>query len=285
MIEPIAENNVGKQDNATLTKAANIMKKYKKKYNDIKNDYQKRTKICEQLGALKFQKVVFKVEKIKYDILQKVCPNFIKYYEKLSDKIVKRKLKKYHSEPRKKEILENHRLNKMLMRKEINRKQNRNYHIDEYLPTSMVHYLEWNKKIHKKGAKVNLAVIPILGVAAVIGFSPAIPFLVMEVGSLLINCQCINIQNYNIYRLKSKEEKLRKIEKRNLANSAKKYNDINKVVSKSFEKKEEIPTPEAIIDNLKTKEELQQLKSLLIKEIYYRNNTTQKNNIKGGHKR
>ena len=150
MIEPIAENNVGKQDNATLTKAANIMKKYKKKYNDIKNDYQKRTKICEKLGALKFQKVVFKVEKIKYDILQKVCPNFIKYYEKLSDKIVKRKLKKYHSEPRKKEILENHRLNKMLMRKEINRKQNRNYHIDEYLPTSMVHYLEWNKKIHKK---------------------------------------------------------------------------------------------------------------------------------------
>ena len=294
MIETIDENNTVKQENINSTKETSIIKKYKKKYNriikkykkkynEIKNDYQKRAKICEKLGALNFQRVVFKVEIKKYTLLKKICPNFVQHYEKFSDKIIKRKLKKYHSDYTKKEIIENYRLNKVLLREEFNRKQNRNYHIDEEIPTSMVHYLEWNKKIHKEGAKINLIAIAILGVATLIGIPSTIPFLAMEVGSLFINFQCINLQNYNIYRIKSKEEKLKKIENSKLNRNSIKYEEIGKVISKSYEK-EKIPTAEDILNNLNTKEELNQLKSLLIREINYRNSETRVDK-KGGYKK
>ena len=38
----------------------------------MKGDYQKKIKQCEKLGALQFQKVVFKVEDIKFKVLKKL---------------------------------------------------------------------------------------------------------------------------------------------------------------------------------------------------------------------
>ena len=44
-----------------------------------KEKYKKKAALCEKLGAKKFQKVVFQVEKMKYKILKKICPNYINF--------------------------------------------------------------------------------------------------------------------------------------------------------------------------------------------------------------
>lgn len=48
----------------------------------------------EKYGALKFQQVVFKVEEIKFKVLKKLCPNFIKYFDKYIDWKKRKKIKK-----------------------------------------------------------------------------------------------------------------------------------------------------------------------------------------------
>ena len=57
----------------------------------------------------------------------------------------------------------------------------------------------------------NAVLIPALGVATALGFGIAIPFLLAEIFSLFINFQCVNIQNYNIYRYKQHEEQMKKL--------------------------------------------------------------------------
>lgn len=48
----------------------------------------------EKLGAVKFQQVVFKVEDIKFKVLKKLCPNFIKHFDKYIDMKKKSQIKK-----------------------------------------------------------------------------------------------------------------------------------------------------------------------------------------------
>lgn len=47
----------------------------------MENNYKKKIKLCEKLGALKFQKAVFKIEEIKYKLIKKLFPNYIKYID------------------------------------------------------------------------------------------------------------------------------------------------------------------------------------------------------------
>ena len=42
-------------------------------------DYKKKIALCEKLGATKFQKVVFKVEELKYKFIKKFLPNYTKW--------------------------------------------------------------------------------------------------------------------------------------------------------------------------------------------------------------
>lgn len=56
--------------------------------------YRKEMKTYEKLGALKFQKVVFSIEKLKFKILKKVSPNFITYFDKYINWQKRRKIKK-----------------------------------------------------------------------------------------------------------------------------------------------------------------------------------------------
>ena len=149
------------------------------------------------------------------------------------------------------------------MRKEFNREQNRNYHLDPNKPTEILHYLNWNKKVHKKGMIKNAVLIPILGVASGLGFWPAIPLLAMEVGSLFINFQCVNIQNCNIYRFKQREETMKKLEERRTKRNIEQYKDAASVVSKAMDKTDDIPSLSQIIDSVKTPEEAAQLKNLI----------------------
>ena len=55
-----------------------------------KEKYNKKIKLYERLGAEKFQNVVFAVEKIKFKIIKKCFPNFLKFYDKQCDKQEKR---------------------------------------------------------------------------------------------------------------------------------------------------------------------------------------------------
>ena len=41
-----------------------------------REDYKKKIALCDKLGAAKFQKVVLKVEELKFKILKNIFPNF-----------------------------------------------------------------------------------------------------------------------------------------------------------------------------------------------------------------
>ena len=123
--------------------------------------------------------------------------------------------------------------------------------------------LNWNKNIHKRGIIINAITIPLLTAATIAGIPLAIPFLIEELASAFINFQCINIQNYNIYRFQEREDTFKKMEARRMANNMQKHGEAAKVISKAMEKTEDIPTMKQIIEGIETKEQLEQLRSLV----------------------
>ena len=129
-----------------------------------KNEYKKKMKLYESFGALKFQKLVFLIEKIKFKVLKKLCPNFIYYFDKYCDWKEKKRVKKAKTEKEIKKIKKQTKKAKMAMRQEWNEEKNRNYHMNPKKPTEIVAYLEWNKNIHKKGLITNAVLIPIIGI-------------------------------------------------------------------------------------------------------------------------
>ena len=151
------------------------------------------------------------------------------------------------------------------MRKEFNREENRNYHMNPNKPTEILHYLNWNKEIHKKGMIKNGIAIPCLATAAILGLWPTvtIPFLAMELGALFVNFQCVNIQNCNIYRYKLREETMQKLEERRTKKNIEQYSEAGAAISRSMEKTDDIPTLTQVIDSIETKEELEQLRRLV----------------------
>lgn len=227
-------------------------------------DYKKKILICEKLGAKRFQKVVFKVEDIKYKVIKAIIPNFPKYYDKICDYKRDKQLKKLHSDITKKKVIDHYRMQKILLRKELVREQNRNYHIDKSKPSEFIKYLEWNKNIHKNGLKKDaiLSAILIIGIAT--GITSVIPLLVMVFGSALINFQCVNIQNYNIYRFKSKEKTIKKLEEKQQKQDIEKYSAAAHVIDKTFSKTKNVPTLEEIVENIDSIEQLEQLRALLL---------------------
>ena len=88
-----------------------------------REEYKKKKKLYKKLGAEKFQGIVFQVESIKFKILKKLCPNYIKYYDKWCDFREKRVLKKATTDLEKEKIKENTKFLKMEMRREFNQKR------------------------------------------------------------------------------------------------------------------------------------------------------------------
>lgn len=265
-----------------ILQTKNRIKSKLTKWNSIEN----KIRIYEKLGATKFQKVVFKVEEKKFKILKKVCPNFIQHYDNWCNRKRDKLLKKYHSEDNQRRIIEYYRSQKLLARKEWIREENRNYHIDQNNPIEFIEYLEWNKQIHKNGLSKNMISIPILSIASACGFTPAVPFLMLELGRAFVNFQCVNIQNYNICRFQQKEEKLKRLQEQKQKRDLKKYGEAAKVIGESLDKTTEIPSLEEIINNIKTPEQLQQLRNLrqAILSTMVINNQIKESNLKGGKK-
>jgi len=233
--------------------------------------YDQKIRLYEKLGAVKFQKVVFKVEELKFKVLKKICPNFIKYFDKFTDFRLKKSLKKAKNEKERKIMIEKSKFTKMAARKEFYQEKNSNYHIDHKRPTEMLKYLELNKDIHKNGLKVNVVMIALSTIAIAAGFSWAIPILIYELLSTGINFECINIQNYNICRYKKIEDALKKREEKRIARNMQEYGKAAEVIKKSVEASESVPSIDEIISNVQNPEQLRQLRALIAQELIDRN--------------
>ena len=230
-----------------------------------KNKLDKKIRLYKVLGAEQFQKVVFAVEKLKFKTMKKVCPNFIKHFDKFCDKKQKRELRKCDNEEDRKQIVRKYKFAKMAMRKEMNTEKNRNYHMDPKAPTEIYQYLEWNKKVHKKGLIKNSVVLPLSVILITMGFYIAIPILIYEIISTAVNFECVNIQNYNICRYKKMQKTLEKREEKNINETIEKYGEATEVIHNSIEQTDSLPSFDEIIANIKTVEQAQQMKEYLKK--------------------
>ena len=226
-------------------------------------------KINEYLGAKVFKKLVFKLEKVKFKITSKVFPNLTSNYEKRLRKNLEKTLKKIDNEDERRRYIASYQENILLSRKENNSKQNRNYHINMENPTEFVKYLKRNKQIHVNGLIRNgiyyLIIIPLIVFGnpffSIIGYT----LFGWNTISTIINFECINLQNYNLKRFELSKEKIRRIKEKKQDLEIKKYGKISEIVSREFCKSDDIPKMEDIVGNITTKEELEQMKSLLLK--------------------
>ena len=236
--------------------------------------YDKKTmERCRKLGALQFQKLVFILERAKYYIVDKFFPNTVDDYIKRLDKRMSKELEKCKDDKEREEIVNKYRFAKLKYKKEINKKENRNYHVDLNNPLEFVKYLEKNKKIHVNGLKSNFIVSVIAIIISILLDNPFPVFMNCLLGyeaiSAIINFECINLQNYNLCRfhdermqrvLKKQEDKKRKDFEKNMGEG-------KKVISKAFSNTDYIPTIDEVIDQITTKEEVQELLNYAKKEL------------------
>lgn len=228
------------------------------------DDYKSKINRCKLLGAEKFQKVVLKVENLKYKTIKFVCPNFLNFYDKICDHKKRREIKKVHSDVNKNMINEKYRRHKMLVHKEFNCEKNINYHMDVNHPSNFIYYLNWNKQIHKRGLIKNVFLISCFCVLSFLNVSFASLLMLLEIGGAFINFQCVNIQNYNIYRFKQNEEKLKRVEKISQERNLKKYGEASRVINKCMTKTDNLPSSDDIVNNVENIEQLQQLRAMII---------------------
>lgn len=231
---------------------------------------EKTFELSKMLGAEKFQKIVFYIEKLKYKIIEKFFPNIDKFYNNWVDKIRDKKLKKCNNELEYKKIIEEYRLKKIRLKKEITTKKNRNYHIDLNKPNEIKEYLELNKKIHAKNLKVNFISIIIIVLLSLFTSNLFINILfVFQVISGIINFQCINLQNYNLCRLENEKTKriLKKIEERNNEYFDKKMKQGAKIIGNSFRQTKDLPSNTDIVNNITSKKEAIELLEYLKREL------------------
>ena len=233
----------------------------------IRDIYNDKEKLYKALGAEWFQKVVLKVEDQKYKFINKFCPNIDKWYDKYCERRVKKLCKKAKTEEERKNIRFIYNYNKMRFKRELVEQKMRNYHMDLNNATEFKKYLLMNKRIHQKGIKANLIKI----VCSII-LTPFIAksylwlvnaYLIYNLIALGINFQCVNLQNYNLYRFQDNEEQLARIESRIKTKNAQQYSQVGKKIYKGLEQSIKCPDPKDLVKSL-NKKELEQLKKLVL---------------------
>ena len=143
--------------------------------------------------------------------------------------------------------------------------------------------LNWNKNIHKRNLIWNSILLPTSIGLSIAGVWPAIPFAIYQVGSTFINFQCVNVQNYNIYRIKRIENRLKQKEAKDLAEKMEKYKDGYQVIGDKIEEKKDIVNIDEIVNSITSIDQLKQIRELLTNEQAKRNiNKVDVTNKKGG---
>ena len=232
---------------------------------ETKEELKRKIERCDKLGAKKFKKVVLKVEKLKFKLLKKVFPNFLKTYEKYCDKKRDKELAKASTDKERRAVADKYRNIKIAMRREWNHEENRNYHEDPNKPTEIIHWLNWNKGVHKKALIANGVTIGALIGSTLLGVPPILAGIGIAYESLsaFINFQCINLQNSHIYRYQRLEDRIKKREESRNKKNVENYGEAAKVYARTLEGNDDVPTIEELISNIRTQEELEQLRALI----------------------
>ena len=240
----------------------------------------KNTRINEILGAKKFQKVVFVVEKVKYKLFDKLFPNLQQDYEKRLDKALDKALKEEPDEEKRRLLLKNYHDKVLASRQESNNKSNRNYHFNKDNPMEFIKYLNSNKKIHINGLIGNgvtyLIAIPLLATGVI---SPLVGGIVLGVNTIhtFINFECVNLQNYNLKRFEKSRKQFEELRIRKQERDLEAYKNVTSVVSSKINSQREIPEVEEVVEGITTKEELEEMRKLLLS--YMPNNSKEKGKV------
>lgn len=245
--------------------------------------YKTKIKIYRLLGAEHFQKLVFKVERLKYRIIDQYSPQIIEWYEDLCNQSYEQTLKNNQSES----DLYNYQLKKLALRKEIAQKQSRNYHYNPNYPTKFIKYIRENRKIHIRGIIIDIIEIVLLIILfpLLIEISPVLFGILSTIAALgfIKDFECINLQNYNLCRFENRKMKikLQQLEEYKLQENSKKLSEGSKVVANTIAKKIEIPTIDEVIEQVTTQKEKEQLVSYAKEHLeYLRENKQEKNKQK-----
>ncbi len=229
-------------------------------------------KLYERLGAKQFQKIVLKLEEIKFKVEKILFPNnkLYKITEKRLEKKKQKELKRAKNEEQQKEILNIYKYRKLKIKRQLANCQNDNYHLNLTNVDEFKKYLEWNKKVHKVGLIKNiafvLAMIPITVISGGIVGYIAGTILIGNILTGIINFECVNLQNYNLLRYEEKYDRLKKTESKIILRNIKKYSDANEIIAKTMEKSIDIPTVDDIMENVQTDEQKKQILALIENE-------------------
>lgn len=245
-----------------------------------KEEYNKRIKRCEKLGARKFAKIVKVVEKAKFKILKTVFPSYVTKANKFIDRRQQKLLNKCKTDEERQAVIEQCRMQKMLNKREDNYEMNRNYHLFRNRFSELINYLHYNKDVHKRGLIMDSIALPILtGLSFV---NPIfIPFAVFSGVSLAVNFQCVNLQNYNLYRLEKNKDVITRKERQTIRQTQENYTDGVKIINKVIDSdKKELSAEERLKAIETRKEELIKMRELIIKEQERRSGSLAKQNVK-----
>ncbi len=225
-------------------------------------------KLYEVLGASWFQKVVFKVEDLKFKFIDKFCPSIDSWYCNYCDKKVKKLCLKLENEEEKEKIRLKYNFKKMVFKKELREKKNRNYHIDFNNASKFKDYLLWNKKVHKNGMIWNGIWISLCSLALFftggIGSVLTYIWLGYNIVALGVNFECVNLQNYNLCRYEKREDTLVKIERRSRDRDVKNFAKVGEKIYNKLCGRIEIPKSSEVVSSITDKEELEQLRKLAL---------------------
>ena len=241
--------------------------------------YQKKYKLHEKLGARWFQNIVGKYDQKKFWLLNKVRNRkrsklltklFPKRKKKEKPSVIdrfinyreKELLKKATTEEQIRIIKEETIRNKNIIKKQIKEGKSVNYYegVDrrvELFPD----YLKLNKKHHQNALKKDMVVIGICIGVGLLGM-PVLPWIVGSYQALDVikDLQCINLQEYNLARIKTIEKKL---VARNMQKMQQIYNENQEAIEslqKAKQQGKNIYTVEGLLDSLDSVEALQQLR-------------------------
>lgn len=241
-------------------------------------------KLYEVLGAVWFQKVVFKVEDLKFKFIDNFCPNIGSWYNNRCDIKASKLVAKTNDIEKQKDIMFKYNYKKMAFNREIIEKKNRNYHMTLNNASSFYKYLEHNRKVHMNGIKFNIGMIassllmfPYISGALAWVVGVAFAYNVFALG---VNFQCVNLQNYNMYRFNEKKDVLEKIEKRKKESDAKNYAAVGEAIYKKLESSVSLPKKEEIVKEMTSLEELQELRRLALEVKRQRSSEESNESIK-----
>lgn len=246
----------------SITIPKDLTKEDQEKY--LREMYKRKKELHEKLGALTFRKIVLKLEKLKFKGMKKIIPNFMTYYEKICDFNTKRKVRKAKSSEEVEGIEYHNKIAKLKTKKEWNKEENRNYHIDARHPVQLINYLKWNKRVHQKGLKKDFLFLSLFTLGSCYSLPFMVPLLVVAGVSTLIDLECINLQEHSIAEYEICKPLLIKKEKRDSLKRSQEYQEAKKIVGEATLENRKILTVEEVVGSIKTKEQAVQLREWAI---------------------